>query len=332
MNLSNSPNPIDIAPRTVLELLERPRLDADPTLIARAVFLFARGARDGFNPEFEPSTSEWIACLSRQAPAHIRTAIGDSGLAGFRQLFLNANQDLPPAVGLIADIDRCQLTLAGSDSLGARPRAWTSGWQTLAFVLVPLRANELQAARGFLARSVTRSDSEPMANEFARTIPEVDALDAAFPSISKTRDALRCWLRAIERAAESESADTAAETLRESVLHRLWRLDETARMPLRAAAAAVLRSHQLTARWVSGDGGSAWASLPDGWSGSSSPELVIWFEGTIPPDGSLVSLGSRRTTIQDGRARIPMADKAGEPLVDPSIEVSGSVWSLEDET
>jgi hypothetical protein len=329
MNLSHSPNPIDIAPRTVLELLERPRFAADPTVIARGVFLFARGARDGFNPEIEPSTSEWISCLSRQAPAHIRTAIGDSGLAGFRRLFLSVNRGLPPAVGLIADIDRCQLTLAGSDSLGARPKAWTSGWQTLAFVLVPLRAHELQAARGFLARSVTRS--EPMANEFARTIPEVDALAAAFPSISKTRDALRCWLRAVERAAESESADAATETLRESVLHRLWRLDETARTPLRAAAAAVLRSHQLTARWVSRDGGSAWASLPDGWSGSSSPELVIWFEGTIPPDGSLVSLGSRRTIIQDGRARIPMADRAGEPLVDPSLEVSGSIWPLEDE-
>ena len=163
-------------------------------VLPQAVFLFARGLRDGFNPEFEPSTSEWISCLSRQAPAQIRTAIGDSGLAGFRRLFLNVNQDLPPAVGLIADIDRCQLTLAGSDSLGARPRAWTSGWQTLAFVLVPLRAHELQAARGFLARSVTRSNGD------------TDVLDAAFPSIAKTRVAKRHWLRAIEQAAETANS------------------------------------------------------------------------------------------------------------------------------
>jgi hypothetical protein len=26
-----------------------------------------------------------------------------------------------------------------------------------------------------------------------------------------------------------------------------------------------------------------------------------------------------------------MADRAGEPLVDPSLEVSGSIWPLEDE-
>ena len=163
-------------------------------VLPQALFLFARGVRDGFNPEFEPSTSEWLSCLMKYPSTQIRTAIGDSGLARFRRLFLNVNQDLPPAVGLISDIDRCQLTLAGSDSLGARPRAWTSGWQTLAFVLVPLRAHELQAARGFLARSVPYYNLAP------------DALDAAYPSIAKTRVAKRHWLRAIEQAAETANS------------------------------------------------------------------------------------------------------------------------------
>ena len=183
------------------EIRSRPAQNIEPRLVARAVFLFARGARDGFNPEFEPSMSEWLECLSNQNPAHIRTAVGESGLTRLRQLFFKVNKDLPPAVGLIADIDRCQLTLAGVDSLGAKPRCWPLSWQTLAFVIVPLRAAELQDARGFLAGFVA---AHPYTEE-------IDGLAAAFPSISKTRGALRCWLGAVERAAVAAAVEKAAE-------------------------------------------------------------------------------------------------------------------------